>query len=64
MLIFLDETGTDRRDTLRAKGYSIRGKPAQKQKLLVRGEHVSAMCIMSMEGILSCRIARGGVDGD
>ena len=64
MLIFLDETGTDRRDSLRAKGYSIRGKPAQKQKLLVRGEHVSAMCIMSFEGILSCRIARGGVDGD
>ena len=64
MLIFLDETGTDRRDSLRAKGYSLRGKPAQKQTLLVRGEHVSAMCMMSFEGILSCRIARGGVDGD
>ena len=64
MLLFLDETGTDRRDTLRGKGYSVRGKPACKQKLLVRGEHVSAMCLMSMDGILSCRIARGGVDGD
>ena len=46
MLIFLDETGTDRRDSLRTKGYSIRGKPVQKQNLLVRGEHVSAMCMM------------------
>lgn len=64
MLLFLDETGTDRRDTLRTKGYSLRGKPAKKQKLLVRGEHVSAMCIMSVEGILTCRIVRGGVDGD
>lgn len=64
MLLFLDETGTDNRDALRAKGYSLRGKPAKKQNILVRGEHVSAMCVMSMEGILTCRIVRGGVDGD
>ena len=64
MLVFLDETGTDRRDTLRRKAYSIRGKPAKKQKLLVRGEHVSALCLMSVEGILACKTVRGSVDGE
>ena len=28
MFIFLDETGTDRRDVLRRHAYSLRGKPA------------------------------------
>jgi len=28
ILVFLDETGTDRRDTIRKEGYSVRGKPA------------------------------------
>ena len=27
MFIFLDETGTDRRDVLRRHAYSLRGKP-------------------------------------
>ena len=36
----LDESGCDNRDSLRKKGYSLRGKPARKQQLLVRGEHI------------------------
>ena len=64
MMVFLDETGIDRRDSLRMKGYSLRGKPSRKQTLLIRGEHVSALCIMSVEGILACDLVRGGVNGD
>lgn len=64
MLVFLDETGTDRRDSCRKKGYSLRGKPARAQRLLVRREHISALCLMSIEGILACKIARGSVNGD
>ena len=41
-LIFIDETGSDNRDALR--------KPIKAQKLLVRGEHVSAIAAMSVEG--------------
>ena len=33
MLIFLDETGADRRNLLRKYGYSIWGKPVQKHTL-------------------------------
>ena len=64
MMIFLDETGTDRRDALRRKGYSIRGKPARNQQLLIRGEHVSVISFLSIEGILGCSIVRGSVNGE
>ena len=42
MLVFVDETGADLRNTIRRYGYSIRGKPMTSQVMLVRGERVSA----------------------
>ena len=35
MFIFIDETGTDRRNRLRKYGYSVRGKAAVSHSLLV-----------------------------
>ena len=35
-----------------------------KGSLLVRGEHVTAIAAMSVEGIVAVEIVRGGVDGD
>ena len=52
-LVFVDETGTDRRGSLRKKGYSVRGHPVQAQKLLVRGEHISVIAAISLQGILA-----------
>ena len=54
MLTFLDETGADWRNLLRKYGYSTRGKPAQKHTLLVRGEHVSGIAIISIR-CLCCK---------
>lgn len=62
MLIFLDETGADRRNILRKYGYSMRGKPAQKHTLLVGGERVSV--IASINGLLGIDVIKGTVDGD
>ena len=64
MLVFIDETGTDRRDCIRRRGYSLRGRTPIVQNLLARGEHVSAICSMSVDGMLACKLVRGGVDGD
>ena len=64
MLIFLDEIGADRRNTLRKYGFSIRGKPAQKHSLLVRGEHVSGITLISVNGLLDVDVVKGSVDGD
>ncbi len=64
MLVFLDETGADRRNTMRKYGYSIRGKPARSPKLFVRGQHISVIAFMSVKGLLDCKIVQGSVDGD
>ena len=64
MFVFLDETGIDRRNALRRRGYSWRGKPAISHKLLVRGEHVSTIACISMKGVLECTTATNSVDGD
>lgn len=64
MLIFLDESGSDRRDCLRKYGYSPRGKPPTCHKLLVRGEHISLIAFMSTAGILDFRVVHGSVNGE
>ncbi len=63
-LVFIDETGTDARDSIRTYGYSLRGKPLKAQKLFVRGEHISAIAAMSINGIIGLKIVQGGVNGD
>ena len=64
MFIFLDETGADRRNTIRKYGYSVRGRPARSQKLLIRGQLISALPLMSVKGLLDCKIVEGAVNGD
>ncbi|SMN02410.1 Mobile element protein [uncultured Candidatus Thioglobus sp.] len=64
MFIFLDETGADRRNVLRKYGYSMRGKTPQEHTLLVRGEHVSGIGIISVNGLLDVYVTKGPVDGD
>ena len=64
MFVFVDETGTDRRDMLRRYSYSWRGKPAVAHKLLVRGQRLSSIAMMSTMGVLDCKITAETVDGD
>ena len=52
MLVFIDETGTDKRDCLRRYRYSLRGKTPSSFKMLVRGERISVIGIMTTNGIL------------
>ena len=63
-LIFIDETGCDRRNTIRKHGYGVRGKPVRCQKLVVRGERISVIVAMTVNGILDLQIVRGSVNGD
>ncbi len=48
MLLFIDETGCDRRDAMRKYGYSLVGKPACSHSLLVRGQRFSAIGIFCL----------------
>ena len=61
MLIFVDETGADLRNTIRRYGYSIRGKPLTSQVMLVRGERVSAIACISLLDVMT---VKGTTDGD
>ncbi len=65
-LVFLDETGSDRRTCIRRYGYSLRGKPLVTHKLLVRGERISAIAFMSVNGmlLLDCKTVKQTVNGD
>ena len=64
MLLWLDESGCDKRNTVRKYGYSIRGIPLCDQRLLVRGTRYSAIPIVSTIGIHDVYIAEGNVNGD
>ena len=64
MFTFLDGTGTDRRNVLRRYAYSWRGMPAVAHRLLVRGQRLSSIAIMSTSGVLDCHVVQGTVDGD
>ena len=64
MLVFLDESGTDRRDALRQYGYSLRGKPAKALSMLPRGNHFSAIAAMCSEGVLACKVVEGAVNAE
>ena len=64
MIIFMDETGSDRCNSIRRYGYSLRGKPLVSHKLLVRGERISVIACMSVNGMLDCKTVKQTVSGD
>ena len=61
MLVWLDESGCDRRDAIRKYGYSIRGIPICDQRLLIRGKRFTAI---PMDGVHDVLIAEGTMNGD
>ena len=63
MLVWLDESGCDKRNTVRKHGYSIRGIPLCDQRLFVRGTRYSAIPIVSTAGIHDVYLAEGNVNG-
>lgn len=64
MLVFVDETGSDCRDSLRKYGYSMRGRPPRSHNFLVRGERISVITAMNEDGITAMKFVRGTVNGD
>ncbi len=64
MMVFVDETGSDRRAAMRRFGYSLTGKPARSVSLLARGKHMTAIAAITQDGILGCKITDQSVDAD
>ena len=63
MLIWLDETGSDRRNSIRAYGYAFKGLTPVRHTLRVGGKRISAIGVMKTGGIEDAYIVEGGVNG-
>ena len=63
-IVWLDETGCDRRDQIRKYGYSLRGERPVYHRLLHRGNRISATTAMSTDGIVALELFQGTLNGD
>ena len=64
MLVWVDETGTDRRDNIRRYGYALRGTRAVSHRILSRGKRINVMAAMSTSGIIATNMTSSTVSGD
>ena len=64
MIMWIDETGCDRRNALHHYGYGIRGIRPQDYQLQLRGVRYSAIGVLSKEGLQDVYITKGTVNGD
>lgn len=64
MFVWLDETGSDRRNNIRHYGYGLRGITPVDHQLRIGGNRVSAIGVMSMRGVEDVYIHEGTVNGD
>ena len=64
MLIWIAESGCDRRNCVRKWGYSVRGLPPRDHRLLVRGTRYSTIPVMTVEGIDDVYLMEGNVNGE
>jgi len=63
-LVWIDETGCDKRDNIRRFGYAMRGERPVYHRFLSRGKRVSAIAALCTEGMIALELSLGTVDGD
>ena len=64
MIIWLDETGSDKRSEHRKFGYHLRGITPTSYKLAIRGKRMSCIAAMSTRGIEDVDIYEGSINGE
>lgn len=64
MLVFVDESGCDRKNSNRKFGYSLRGFPAKSFRFFSQGKRYSAIGVITTTTFLDCYIVEGTVNGD
>ena len=64
MIVWLNETGSDRRYGVRAYGYGLRGLTPVEHQLKVWSKCIFATGVMTMEGIEDVFVYEGSVSGD
>ena len=64
MIVWLDETGTDKRKERKLYGYNLQGITPISYKLTVYGKGLSSIAIMSTRGIEDFDTYEGNINGD
>ena len=64
MFVWVDETGSARRKSVRSYGYSLKGMRAVYHQLRVGGKRINAIGVMNMQGMEDAYIVEGTVNGD
>jgi len=62
MLVFIDETGSDRRNSIRKYGYGLRGLTPISYRLCLGGKRISAIGVLTTRGIEDSYIVEGNVN--
>jgi hypothetical protein len=62
--VWVDETGSDRKDRMRRYGYGLRGESPVLHRLLHRGRRISAIAAMSITGLVAFNLVHGSVNGE
>ena len=62
--IFIDETGSNHRNTIRKYGYGLQGMTPVSHKFTLYGKRLSAIGILTFRGIEDVYIAEGNVNSD
>ena len=64
MFIWIDETGSDQRNSIRSYGYSLRGMRAIGHDLCVSGKCISAIPVLTTRGVEDVYTTTGSVNGE
>ena len=63
-LVFLDETGCDRRDALRKMGYAVKGERATDTAIMVRGKRINVIAAISHDGVTAIECYKESIKTD
>ena len=61
MMVFVDETGSDNRDSMRKFGHALRGQRATSIRLLCRGKRVNSV---DVNGVVCVNSTTGSMNSD
>ena len=64
MFIFVDETGSDRRNCMRKYGYALRGMTPTTYRLLHRGTRINAIAGIATSGLVALDLVTTSVTGE
>ena len=62
--VWVDETGCNNKDHIRKFGYAMKGDYPVCHRIFHRGQRISAIAAMTLNGILAVDLKKGSVGGD